>query len=157
MPIVPQQLLPNHRTAVLEAYIPAENLSSSYVLDAEAIAHLLQLTQEILERQPQIKYLAWTVIENGSTPNFYFTQLGDRPITTLSVKKERRSSFVVTTTAINWYCRISWSSSGKSHRSKRFKFSPLYTPRQYFSDQGDRPPTFILSQAPRRNYYRNWR
>lgn len=70
-----------------EAYIPPENLSSSYVLDAKAIARLLQLTQEILEQQPQIKYLAWTVIENGSTSNFYFTQLGDRTITTLSVNK----------------------------------------------------------------------
>ena len=71
----------------LTAYVPAENLSSSYVLDAKAIARLLQLTQEILERQPQIRYLAWTAIDNVSDPNFYFTQLGDRTITTLSVEK----------------------------------------------------------------------
>jgi pyruvate,water dikinase len=64
----------------LEAYIPPENLASTYILNNEAIAQLIQLTQDILEQQPQIRYLVWTTFESPSntTPSFYFTQLGDR-------------------------------------------------------------------------------
>ncbi|WP_319420289.1 putative PEP-binding protein [Pleurocapsa sp. FMAR1] len=44
-----------------------------------AIAKLLQLTQVILDKQPQIKYLVWTAPEEyQSLPQFYFTQLSDR-------------------------------------------------------------------------------
>jgi pyruvate, water dikinase len=64
----------------LEAYIPPENLAATYALDREAIAQLLQFTQDILQQQSQIKYLVWTVFDSPSTtaPNFYFTQLSDR-------------------------------------------------------------------------------
>jgi pyruvate, water dikinase len=66
----------------LEAYIPPENLAATYILNHEAIAQLIQLTQDILEQQPQIKYLVWTTFESPSntTPSFYFTQLSDRLI-----------------------------------------------------------------------------
>jgi pyruvate, water dikinase len=64
----------------LEAYIPSENLATTYVLKEQAIAQLWQLTQNILKPQPQIKYLVWTTFEapGNTTPYFYFTQLGDR-------------------------------------------------------------------------------
>lgn len=64
----------------LEAYLPPENLATTYVLNQEAIARLLQSTQHILQQQSQIKYLVWTAFDSPSTtaPNFYFTQLSDR-------------------------------------------------------------------------------
>jgi pyruvate,water dikinase len=63
----------------LEAYIPEENLAETYVLDSEAIALLLELTQDIIEKQPQIKYLAWTAFKSHftATPHFYFTRFND--------------------------------------------------------------------------------
>lgn len=64
----------------LEAYLPPENLAATYVLNQEAIAQLIKLTQEILQQQPQIKYLVWTAFNSPSNtaPYFYFTQLSDR-------------------------------------------------------------------------------
>ena len=80
----------------LEAYIPEENLGETYVLNTEAIALLLQLTQNILEKQPQIKYLAWTVLkeqeESTSIPHFYFTQLNDNPTAILATDKITKPS-----------------------------------------------------------------
>ncbi|MEM7591621.1 MAG: putative PEP-binding protein [Cyanobacteria bacterium P01_A01_bin.83] len=63
----------------LEAYIPHESLASTYVLDDQAIAQLIQLTQNILKQQPQLKSLVWTAFESPSTqlPNFYFTWFDD--------------------------------------------------------------------------------
>jgi pyruvate,water dikinase len=64
----------------LEAYLPPENLTATYVLNDKAISQLIKLTQEILQQQPQIKYLVWTAFESQSNtaPSFYFTQLSDR-------------------------------------------------------------------------------
>ncbi|MEN9520975.1 MAG: hypothetical protein RLZZ381_3563 [Cyanobacteriota bacterium] len=64
----------------LEAYLPPENLATTYVLDREAIAKLLQVTHDILQQQSQIKHLVWNTFDPPSTttPNFYFTQLRDR-------------------------------------------------------------------------------
>ena len=64
----------------LEAYLPPEDLTATYVLNQEAIAQLIKLAQEILQQQPQIKYLVWTAFESQSNtaPYFYFTQLSDR-------------------------------------------------------------------------------
>jgi pyruvate, water dikinase len=66
----------------LEAYLPPESLTATYVLNDEAIAQLIKLAQEILKQQPQIKYLVWTAFESQSnlTPYFYFTQLSNRLI-----------------------------------------------------------------------------
>ncbi|MGB5636729.1 MAG: putative PEP-binding protein [Waterburya sp.] len=63
----------------LEAYIPGENLAETFVLEHNAIAKLLQLIQNILEQQPQIKSLAWTTFESSasSVPHFYFTGFND--------------------------------------------------------------------------------
>ncbi|MEM8722987.1 MAG: putative PEP-binding protein [Cyanobacteria bacterium P01_G01_bin.39] len=63
----------------LEAYIPDESLASTYVLDAGAIAQLIQLTQSILKQQPQLKSFVWSAFESPSTqlPNFYFTWFDD--------------------------------------------------------------------------------
>ena len=62
----------------LEDYIPQENLSDTYVLEPKAIARLLELTQDILQKQPQIKYLIWVAPEikdqSESISHFYFTQ-----------------------------------------------------------------------------------
>ncbi|MEM7759163.1 MAG: putative PEP-binding protein [Cyanobacteria bacterium P01_A01_bin.40] len=63
----------------LESYIPEEHLTSNYVLDSRAIAQLLKLTQDILEQQPQLKFLTWIAFEVPSTslPDFYFTGVDD--------------------------------------------------------------------------------
>ena len=64
----------------LEAYLPSEHLATTYALAPEAIAQLFQQTQNLLQQQPQIKYLTWTAIESlGATTQYYFTQLSDRP------------------------------------------------------------------------------
>jgi pyruvate, water dikinase len=71
----------------LEAYLPPEHLAATHVLNDEAIAQLIQLTHNILEQQPQIKYLVWTTFESPSntTPCFYLTQLGDRLMSALTI------------------------------------------------------------------------
>ena len=73
----------------LEAYIPEENLASTYVLNSQAIALLLQLTQNILEQQPQIKALAWTAFESQSSPmpHFYFTWFNDYATSVISTNE----------------------------------------------------------------------
>ena len=64
----------------LEAYLPSENLATTYALEPSAIAQLFQQTQNLLQQQPQIKYLTWTAIESpGAITQYYFTQLSDRP------------------------------------------------------------------------------
>lgn len=69
----------------LEAYVPPENLAATSVLDPKAIANLLQLTDKILARQPQTKYLTWTAWgERHTNPRIYFTRLEDRLTTNLS-------------------------------------------------------------------------
>ncbi len=69
----------------LESYLPADDLASTYVLTDEAIAHLLKLVLNVLEQQPQIKYLTWTALELESfpSPDFYFTWLDDYLTTTV--------------------------------------------------------------------------
>ena len=79
--------LAEHNTPLgcLEAYVPPENLAATSVLDPEAIANLLQSTDKILARQPQIKYLTWTAWgERHINPHVYFTRLEDRLTTNLS-------------------------------------------------------------------------
>lgn len=79
----------------LAAYIPNETHSETYVLDRLAIAKLIQLTQVILEQQPQIKYLVWTApeIKDRSLPNFYFTQLSNYlPSTSTLLTRESTSN-----------------------------------------------------------------
>ena len=73
----------------LEAYIPEENLASTYVLNSQAISKLLQLTQNILEQQPQIKALAWTAFESQSSPmpHFYFTWFNDYATSVISTSE----------------------------------------------------------------------
>ncbi|MBE9045343.1 hypothetical protein IQ255_13205 [Pleurocapsales cyanobacterium LEGE 10410] len=74
----------------LEAYIPGENLAETYVLNQEAIARLLQLTQNLLVKQPQLRHLSWTVLQQAefaATPHFYFTWLDDNPTTITAVSK----------------------------------------------------------------------
>lgn len=62
----------------LEGYIPQEISSETYVLDQKAIAKLIELTQDILQKQPKIKDLVWVAPEvkeqSESISNFYFTQ-----------------------------------------------------------------------------------
>lgn len=62
----------------LEGYIPQEISSETHVLDQKAIARLLELTQDILQKQPQIKDLVWVTPklteQSKSISHFYFTQ-----------------------------------------------------------------------------------
>ena len=75
----------------LEAYVPGENLAETYVLNPQAIALLLRLTQDILTKQPQITYLVWTALQTpeefSNSPHFYFTQLHDNLTTIEAVDK----------------------------------------------------------------------
>lgn len=77
----------------LEGYIPSETSSETYVLNPNAIALLLQLTQRILEKQPQTKYLVWTAFEgedrSTSTPHFYFTQLSNHLARTTNLLSDK--------------------------------------------------------------------
>ena len=59
----------------LESYLPNE--MTSMVLSREAIAHLHKLIENVLNRQPQVKYLTWTAFESpfSTIPQFYFTWL----------------------------------------------------------------------------------
>ncbi len=98
----------------IEAYIPGEDLAETYVLDPEAIALLFQLTQDILEQQPQIKYLAWTAFKpdipksnkvelvanhipqsKSTTPNFYFTRFNNQLISTAAITEDLTPSLSV--------------------------------------------------------------
>ncbi|NJO95929.1 MAG: peptide chain release factor H [Hyellaceae cyanobacterium CSU_1_1] len=66
----------------LETYLPADHLATTYVLDPEAIAQLIELTENILEQQSEIKYLVWNAFNSSlNTPlHFYCTQFSDRLI-----------------------------------------------------------------------------
>ncbi|MGL5939513.1 MAG: putative PEP-binding protein [Waterburya sp.] len=79
-------------TDCLEAYTPSENHTETYVLEPKTIAQLLQSTQVILQQQPQIRYLVWTIPavthQATSTPNFYFTYL-DEDLATNELVPER--------------------------------------------------------------------
>jgi pyruvate, water dikinase len=79
-------------TDCLEAYIPNENHIETYVLEQKAIAQLIQSTQIILQQQPQIRYLVWTVpaVTHQATSilNFYFTYL-DEHLTTTDLVPDR--------------------------------------------------------------------
>ena len=73
----------------LAAYVPEESLAFTYVLDSEAIAQLLRLSEEILEQQPQIKSLAWTAFRSSSNvPHFYFTWF-DNNVTVIDSTTEK--------------------------------------------------------------------
>ncbi|PSB11179.1 peptide chain release factor H [Pleurocapsa sp. CCALA 161] len=65
----------------LEAYLPADHLAATYVLDPKAIAQLIELTQNILEQQSEIKYIVWNAFNSSLNANaplhFYCTQLSD--------------------------------------------------------------------------------
>ena len=67
---------------LLEAYLPSEHLAESYVLDAEAIAKLLQIVQKIIQQQPRTKYLVWNAARSSASSalNFYITQVSERYI-----------------------------------------------------------------------------
>jgi pyruvate, water dikinase len=71
----------------LEAYLPPEQLAASHVLNHEEISQLIQLTYNILEQQPQIKYLVWNTFElpSNTTLCFYFTQLSDRLMSPMAI------------------------------------------------------------------------
>lgn len=68
-------------TDCLEAYTPSENDIETYVVEPKTIAQLLQSTQVILQQQPHIRYLVWTLPavthQAISTTNFYFTYLDE--------------------------------------------------------------------------------
>ena len=69
-------------TRLLESYLPADDLSDSYVLDAAAIVKLLELVRPILQQQPHIKSVVWHGIKTGAGNafNFQIIQLKERQI-----------------------------------------------------------------------------
>ena len=82
----------------IEAYVPQTKPPSTLVLDERAIAELLQLTEEILAQQPQLKYLTWTAFQESDavTPNFYITNIEERSITSLpAVESQDETSLTV--------------------------------------------------------------
>ena len=64
----------------LESYLTPAEIAETYVLKPAEIAQLHQLIQDILQQQPQIKYLVWTAFKSDAdtTTQFYWTQLSDR-------------------------------------------------------------------------------
>ena len=78
----------------LEAYFPSEDLATTYALEPEAIAELIQQTQNIIQRQPQIKYLTWTAIKSpGAITQYYFIRLSDRLVIPINVPAEIDATF----------------------------------------------------------------
>ena len=88
----------------LEAYIPSENQTETYVLDQRAIAKLLQLTRVILQKQPQIKYLVWTAPEvkeqSSCTPHFYFTQFNYHLVSSPGLMPEKETQVLLPSLSI---------------------------------------------------------
>ena len=82
----------------LEGYIPQEISSENYVLDQKAIARLLELTQDILKKQPKIKDLVWVAPEvkeqSESISNFYFTQFNHLLASSTKLLSEKVTSRV---------------------------------------------------------------
>ncbi|MEM8828002.1 MAG: putative PEP-binding protein [Cyanobacteria bacterium P01_G01_bin.19] len=71
----------NPQLDCLTAYIPDEQHTQTYVLERKAIAPLFQLTQAILQKQPQIKYFLWVKLQDDAeidiADNFWITRLGE--------------------------------------------------------------------------------
>lgn len=88
----------------LEAYIKSEPRAETYVLDQKAIAKLLELTQLVLEKQSQIKYLVWTVAEvqdqSISRSNFYFTQLSNHLATSTNLLSKTATKVLLPSSSI---------------------------------------------------------
>ncbi len=63
----------------LESYISTESEAQTFTLDQNAIAQLLELTATVLEHQPLIPYLEWSLLpsdrQSSASEQFYFTQL----------------------------------------------------------------------------------
>ena len=66
---------------LLEAYIPADDLASTFVLGSTTISELLESVLQVLERQPEITSLSWTAFRSPTTNqlHFYFTWLETCP------------------------------------------------------------------------------
>ncbi len=99
----------------LESYLVEDRDSEIYVLNDDAIAKLIELTEAVLEYQPSIRYLEWTLPEvktsdiNANTdsrgdeleniavePKFDFTQFNYRPAATV----DSRSIFAASDSSI---------------------------------------------------------
>ena len=79
-------------TECREAYIPDDARAQTYVLNRQEIALLRSDIQDILQKQPQIKYLIWNIPEKSNNkPNFWFTHLSEQ----LLIENRLSSSNVV--------------------------------------------------------------
>ncbi len=71
------------QTNCLESYFLTESESESYSLTPALIKELVGLTQTLIKKRPQIRYLEWTLshTENNinSSPQFYWTQVNYFP------------------------------------------------------------------------------
>ena len=75
----------------LSAYLPSEGLATAYVLTPEEIVQLIEQAQDIIRKQPQIKYLTWTAIESLGKIQYYFLRLSDRLISSVNLPAEYSS------------------------------------------------------------------
>ena len=79
----------------LESYLPNEKQAGTYVLDWQEIAQLFQLTQSILQKQPQIKYFIWSGSkELNRSLEFFITELGDSLLTSINLQSEEHTASI---------------------------------------------------------------
>ena len=80
----------SNSTECIEAYIPERTPAQAYILPEQDLVILRSKIQDILQQQPQIKCLIWTVPESQSKErlNFWFTLFGEQ----LLVKNKLLSS-----------------------------------------------------------------
>ena len=86
----------------LEAYIPNDSQTDVCVLGDREIELLRQLTQEVLEKQPQIEYFFWTTpkVEANSSVDFLITQFGEYLLTAIDLSSRFTTPVLLPSTSI---------------------------------------------------------
>ena len=140
---------------LLEPYLPPEHLAALYVLDAAAIAKLVQLVRRISQQQPQTKYLVWnaeSLISNNL--NFQIIQVSDRHI----FPSVLNSKFITPKSAATPLLSGIAASPGAIQAELTIipdlnDLSSDNTWRDDPCDQGNRSTARFPSQTGKRNYY----
>lgn len=86
----------------LEAYLPDQPDTETFVLEQKAIAQLFSLTQQVLQNQPQLGYFLWTAPKapsNESPSNFLITQCGEHLFTAIDLL-DRKTNFSSLSSAV---------------------------------------------------------
>jgi len=84
----------------LEAYIPSETIVKTYVLNQNISNLLLQSSHNILQKQPQIKYLEWTALAKESIDSFdfFFTQFENSLTSSINLSEQQTTLVLASTT-----------------------------------------------------------